>query len=430
MNRGLLMFLECLLLVSLVFAMSSGNYSIDVVSTGGGESMGSSNYSTSAVVLSVSGSSSSSNYTNEVGTFYGASDIVEQNIAPNVSDVKLVFVDSSNTTISDLNCSALVFDSDFSGGLNVSFRWFLNGSYQLTTFSNDSYNNNSVVSSVLDYFNTTKHDNWSCSVGVFDSSSFSGWSEFSNNLTVLNSLPSVTLTSPSNNSDTTDRTPEFVWNYYDADLDSLTYEINITPYFDDSSSVLDVISESGFSGNSFVPDHDLKLLYDNGYHYRWMVRASDDEGTGDWSDVFRVNISAEIGILLLGNEIYFGDLSIGESNSTENDNPSPFVLENNGTVVVNVSVNASSIWDSVDFDSDKYQFKVDEVASEVGAFNLSRSIIDWFNMPLTGFVVGVDELNYSDATDSVEVDINLTVPEDENPGQKSSTVVFLAELAE
>ena len=39
-------------------------------------------------------------------------------------------------------------------------------------------------------------------------------------------------------------------------------------------------------------------------------------------------------------------------------------------------------------------------------------------------------LNYTDATDSVEVDINVTVPSDEPPGLHNTTVTLTGSLAE
>ena len=39
-------------------------------------------------------------------------------------------------------------------------------------------------------------------------------------------------------------------------------------------------------------------------------------------------------------------------------------------------------------------------------------------------------LNYTDSTDTAEVDINVTVPPNEEPGFKNSTVTFTASLGE
>jgi len=93
-------------------------------------------------------------------------------------------------------------------------------------------------------------------------------------------------------------------------------------------------------------------------------------------------------------------------------------------------VNASSLWTSETDESEYYQFKADNVSGEEGAFNWTNSLTDWFDVPFAAFVVAVNKLNYEEASDSVEIDLNITVPLTEEPGVKSSTISFLAELAE
>ena len=51
-------------------------------------------------------------------------------------------------------------------------------------------------------------------------------------------------------------------------------------------------------------------------------------------------------------------------------------------------------------------------------------------MPITGDVVAISELNYSDSRDEAEADIFIQVPPNEPAGIRSSTVVFSSSLAE
>ena len=266
---------------------------------------------------------------------------------------------------------------------------------------------------------------------LYDGQEYSAWVN-SSVLTILNDVPVISLSYPADGSSTTDRTPLFNWTVTDADGDSLTYEINITPYSGDNPSALDVRHEVGLTALNYTPSPNLELLYDNGYHYKWKVRADDGEVNGSWSSTWVVKIASEVGINIIVDEIYFGNMAISESNSTDNAGLNPFRIENNGTVFANVSVNASSLWTSETSDSIYYQFKVDNdsVSGETGTFNIAGSKTSWFNMPLSAFVVAISELNYDSSLDSAEVDINITVPSGESPGTKSSTIVFLAELAE
>jgi len=350
----------------------------------------------------------------------------EFNVAPDDPTAVLLSTLSSNITSGDLNCNSLITDSD-GDNMTVFLDWYLNGALNSSISYTDQPNGTSF-SGVLSSGNTTKNQNWSCAMKLYDGALYSGWSN-SSNLTILNAAPAVTLSAPPDGSDSKDRSPVFNWTSSDADGDTMTYEINISRRGgSDDCTDLDRIS-IGLSVANYTPSPDLACLHDNGNYYVWKVRADDGVVNGSWTSEWIINISSTVGILLSPSEIYFGQLGIGESNSTE-EGLTPFRLENNGTVLLNISVNASSLWTSVTSDSSYYQFKADNVSGEEGSFDEAGSKTGWFNMPLTGYIVAINKLNYSDAKDSAEVDINLTLPNNEDPGMKSSTIVFKSELAE
>ena len=399
--------------------LSSDNYNISSeMVTDGGDGTTSSNYNSSLVVGVISGDIGSDNYTNQLGVFYGL------NAAPNVPVVTINTSSGDNITLDDILCSADVSDND-GGTFTVQSRWYLNGSLNLTI--NYSSVSSGFFNATLDSGNTTKHDNWSCSLRLYDGELYSAWGD-SSNITILNSAPTVTLVSPANGSSTTDRTPTFNWTASDADDDTLTYEINITPYYGENPfGTEDTRHATGLDDLNYTPLTDLQHLSDKGYYYKWKVRANDNEVDGEWTSERIINISANVSLLMIVDDIYFGDLAIGESNNTDGTGLNPFKVENDGTVLVNVSVNASALWEEEA--PDNYQFKAD-VSEEEGSFNWGESVTNWFNMPLTAYVVAISELNYSDGMDSAEIDINVAVPLNEDPGVKSSTIVFLTELGE
>ena len=172
------------------------------------------------------------------------------------------------------------------------------------------------------------------------------------------------------------------------------------------------------------------LLDHNGYYYNWSVRAHDGTGWGNWSEVWHFNVTAEVSINLALSEVTFGSMNPGDSLNTSDDNPTPFILDNDGNVVVNISLNSSAIWEEAPVNSSYYQFKVDNTTAELGTFNWLSSIVDWFNMPITGQVIAIAELKYAAGEDSAEIDIMLEVPENEAPGVKNATIVFTGALAE
>lgn len=414
-----------LLIVSIGSAqLSSENYNITSgTTTDGGGNVSSESYDSSLVVGIISGDVSSDNYVNQLGVFYGL------NSAPNDPMVYINSSDGSNKTLQNLNCIASLNDDD-GNDLSVFVRWYLNGSLNLTVNYSSQLSGSDFVG-VLGAGNTTKGDVWRCGMQIYDGLEYSSWVNSSVNLTILNSLPTVTLSAPSDWNATTNRSPEFSWTSNDDDDDdSLTYEISISEHkFAGLANCNDDRSDDSLSSTSYVPSGDLLCLYDNGYYYNWSVRASDGEW-GSWTNVRHLNISAEIGISLANSSVDFGSLVPGEIENSSDDSPSPFVVSNDGNVVVNISLNSSSLWNSETGTSSFYQFKADNVSGEEGAFDWLLSIVDWFDMPINGLVVAVGELNYSDGTDSAEVDIRLEVPNDEDPSAKSANIIFKGALAE
>ena len=351
---------------------------------------------------------------------------VSGNAAPSDPVVLLNSTDGSNKTLQDLNCLATIID-DNGDAMNVSVRWYKGGGLNLTVNYSNQANGTAFVG-VLGFGNTTKGDVWKCGMLLYDGSEYSSWVN-SSNLVILNSAPTVSLSSPADGSSTTDRTPSFSWTSNDNDGDSLTYEINISHLGGIGCVDLDEVGV-GIGGQSYTPSVDLNCLYDNGDYYVWKVRASDVEVNGSWTGERKINISALVSVKLLTSSINFGNMNPGDSNDTATSALNPLKIENNGTVYVNISLNASPLWNMVTTNSSYYRFKVDNVTGEEGAFNWLSSIVDWFNIPFTGYVTSIDYLNYSDDKDSAEIDIAVEVPANEDPGVKSSNIILKAELAE
>jgi hypothetical protein len=356
--------------------------------------------------------------------------ILSDNSAP-ITPVSLVnSSDGTNRTLQNLNCYAMISDPD-GDNLNVSVRWYKEGVLNLTRDFNNSYVNGTNFVATLVFGNTTKHQNWSCSVRVYDGKEFSGWGN-SSQLRVLNSLPSVSLISPTDYNKTTNRTPEFTWGGTDDDGDTLTYEFNITDImFSGTKDCTDKRLIDGLSSAIYVPTSDLRCLHDNGYYYKWRVRASDGEGYGSWSSEYTLNITASIILSMVNGEILLTSLTpLNPINDTDNNNPAPFVIENRGNAVTNISVNATQLWNTQPTASSYYQFKADNASGYSGAFRWVSSITSWFNFPFTGSVVAIDSLNYTANRNRAEIDIRVELPLNEDPGSKNSVITFMGGLAE
>ena len=275
---------------------------------------------------------------------------------------------------------------------------------------------------------TTKSETWQVAVTPNDATG-DGETVFSNNLTIENSLPTVTLVSPEDGNVTTNRTPTFVWIGYDADGDELTYEFNITLI------PLSLCTDPdrgaiGISDENYTMPFYLNCLYDNGDYYEWSVRASDDGGSiyGEWSETRKIYINSDIAISLPVDVVNFGSMVTG-TNDTTDDAPEPFLLKNDGNCFVNVTINATNLWTSVSNPSDYFKYKIDNKSGEEGAFNWLQSKINWTQVP-SDDEMSIAKLNWSDAKDVAEIDLNISVPSQEGAGDKSSTVYFTASLGE
>jgi len=273
---------------------------------------------------------------------------------------------------------------------------------------------------------TKKNQNWSVCVTPNDLK-IDGATTCSNSLIINNSLPNVTLLSPENGNITTNRTPVFSWSGSDDDGDSLTYEMNIT------LTALSTCSEqsrhiTSISSTSHIPTSELRCIIDNGDYYNWTVRATDGN-FGPWASPTRnISIQSLVSVSLPNSTVEFGSIADLQTNDTSDNSPRPFLIQNDGNVPLNVTINASNLWVTQTNPSTSYQFKTANNTLENGSFNWAQSITTYTNMPISPTLC-VARLNYTDATDTAEIDINITVPTDEGAGLKRSYVSYVASYA-
>lgn len=356
------------------------------------------------------------------------------NIGNNPPNTTLVLINTSsglNRSNEDLRCYANITDN---GDLKVhaNYSWFNDTGLILTNQSIVVTNRVSLVS-ILPESYTKKFDNWTCSVQAYDGVVYEGdW----NNATIFvkNSPPSqVDLSLPSNGSTITNRTPQFVWfPSSDADNDPITYELNITCYGGCSNDNRYI---TGITLNGYTLASPLQYLWDDGYNYTWTVRGYDGQDYGEWADPFILKISSLISINLTRDIINFGTLTTQGSNDTTDNNPLPFIVENNGNVPVNLTMNASHLWQSVTNPSQYFQFKFDN-STEINSFSWPLSDIDWDNVSgptLNPFNTVLAYLNWTNSNDTAEVDIKIQMPPLESvevSQTRTSIITFTASRAD
>ncbi len=155
--------------------------------------------------------------------------------------------------------------------------------------------------------------------------------------------------------------------------------------------------------------------------------------TGAATGIAKVNVTAIIAISLPVTTVDFGNIYQGYTDNTTDNNPFPLTVQNDGGVLVNVSI-ARDVASSALFsgtgggdNTSSFQFKIAN-SSEPNSFNYAASTTTWTNVPgITALGDVIAELNYSDSNDLSEIELLINVPYDETPGAKNETLVFIAE---
>jgi hypothetical protein len=237
-----------------------------------------------------------------------------------------------------------------------------------------------------------------------------------------NQAPSIpTLLTPANNTLTVhDLTPLFNWtDSVDPEGDAINYTWDI-----DTNAFCNLPLATTVHESNFTPSTDL--CPDALEYYYWNVTACDAWDCATTTDNFQFILEPYVEIVFVTDTVDFGVLNISQTDNTSDDDPTPFHLRNEGNVaseLVNMSAD-SSLWSSPSggFGSTYWQSKAREVTGEENSFNAStQTTYTPVLSSLTGFIAG---LNYTDSNDEVYIDFLVTVPDDESPGAKSSTVTF------
>ncbi|MEK6926618.1 MAG: LamG-like jellyroll fold domain-containing protein, partial [Nanoarchaeota archaeon] len=131
------------------------------------------------------------------------------NSPPNTILVEINSSLGNNLTLEDLNCYASIFDSD-TPTVYANYTWYNNSVSFLSGRTGPFARDNNFLIATLGNGNTSKWDNWTCSIQAYDGSLYEGdWNNAT--LMILNTLPNVTLVLPEDNNITYNRTPAFYW---------------------------------------------------------------------------------------------------------------------------------------------------------------------------------------------------------------------------
>jgi len=196
-------------------------------------------------------------YANDSANNIGVSELRQINItntAPNATNVTINSTDNLNRTNSTLVGSWDFYDTNSDSQVDNKTKWY-NNSIEVTALANLT----SVGSG-----NTTKNQNWTFSVRVFDGKEWSEWVN-STILIIENSAPTQpSLTNPENESIQTTVNVTINWSdSIDADDDSITYYIHFL-----NSSPPSYNSSTTNISKTFIDLTDNKTYY-------WYIIAND-----------------------------------------------------------------------------------------------------------------------------------------------------------
>ncbi len=145
--------------------------------------------------------------------------------------------------------------------------------------------------------------------------------------------------------------------------------------------------------------------------------------TGFTAGLTNLTVPTSVAISLPVSVVDFGSLGINKTDNTTDNNPSPFIVQNDGTTFVNITIEASDLFNGTGASnpSSYYTFKIDSNSDG------PDSVSNWTSVPAQSSpLLGVHALEYSDPNDTAEIEIKLKIPSDESPGDKSSLVTFTA----
>ncbi len=151
--------------------------------------------------------------------------------------------------------------------------------------------------------------------------------------------------------------------------------------------------------------------------------------TGFYSGITNVTVVRLAAIDILVALVDFHNMVQDASNETSNYSPHPFVIQNNGTTFVNISIYSEDLWPSAKPNPTMwYRYN----ASDDNATNTAQSTIQlgwvspWTDMPASAPSNPnlATCINNSPNANTINVHINVTVPTLASAGTHTATVTF------
>ncbi|MEM7817779.1 MAG: hypothetical protein QXL81_03090 [Candidatus Aenigmatarchaeota archaeon] len=160
-----------------------------------------------------------------------------------------------------------------------------------------------------------------------------------------------------------------------------------------------------------------------------LVGRISATGLGSDTGTTEANVQASTTISLTVESVNFGNVNLNASDDTTDNSPAPFVVRNDGSVNVNITINATPLWSGVSKVASDYQVMCgDNSGNPRGVDCPTGSVESWTDLTTSPQKI-IANLPFADNGDEVQAEIKIHVPLDEPAGAKSSTVYFIADQA-
>ena len=151
--------------------------------------------------------------------------------------------------------------------------------------------------------------------------------------------------------------------------------------------------------------------------------------TGFYSGITNVTVTRLAAIDILVALVDFGNMAQSATDSTEDYVPHPFVINNNGTVFVNISMWSELLWPSaMAYNNTFYVFNASVNSTDNSLSTVQSGWLQDTFANVSDADQGVDNvgtcINSSKDADAINVHINVTVPLGADAGSHTVTVTF------
>ncbi|MBU1199342.1 MAG: hypothetical protein KKF46_05665 [Nanoarchaeota archaeon] len=222
--------------------------------------------------------------------------------------------------------------------------------------------------------------------------------------------PTLYYPADANNS-VNERKPNFNWSTStDPDGDVVDYNLTIGCGACDDACKLNV---DGISTTNYTVANALCV----DTNYVWNVSACDIYDACNISSNFTFQIPSRAELTLIINSTSFGEMNNNDNDDTTDESPTPLVARNTGNVILNVTVNATALFDSVAMNTAYFRFQAEE--NESGSYVAGCSQTTWANMQTSAQGIFCN-LSYVDNNDEADLELDITIPPGEGAGTKSS----------